>query len=52
MADIVRKTASLNDPLHVGFVRTYLVDGKEVPDPTNTDRVEENGRTVCIKTVK
>ena len=30
----------------------FLVDGKEVPDPTNTDRVEENGRTVCIKTVK
>ena len=30
----------------------FLVDGKEVPDPTNTDRVEENGHTVCIKTVR
>ena len=30
MAEIVRKTVSLNDPLHVGFVRTYFVDGKEV----------------------
>ena len=29
-----------------------MVDGKEVPDPTNTDRVEENGHTVCIKTVR
>ncbi len=30
----------------------FLVDGKEVPDPTNTDRVEEKGHTVCIKTVR
>lgn len=30
----------------------FLVDGKEVLDPTNQDRVEENGRTVCIKTVR
>lgn len=30
----------------------FLVDGKEVPDPANSDRVEENGRTVCIKTVR
>ena len=30
MVDIVRKTSSMNDPLHVGFIRTYSIDGKEV----------------------
>ena len=30
MVDIVRKTSSINDPLHVGFIRTYSIDGKEV----------------------
>ncbi len=30
MAEIVRKTTSLDDPLNVGFIRTYTVDGKEV----------------------
>lgn len=30
----------------------FVVDGKDVPDPSNLDRIEENGRTVCIKTVK
>ena len=46
MADIVRKTASLNDPLHVGFVRTYLVDGKEVYRETldkNLDIIKKEG---------
>lgn len=46
MADIVRKTASLNDPLRVGFVRTYFVDGKEVYRETldkNLDIVKHEG---------
>ena len=30
----------------------FVVDGKDVLDPNNLDRIEENGRTVCIKTVK
>lgn len=30
----------------------FVVDGKDVLDPSNLDRVEENGRMVCIKTVK
>lgn len=30
----------------------FRVDGQDVLDPTNMDRVEENGRTVCIKTVR
>ena len=30
MADIIRKTASTNDPLNIGFTRTYFVDDKEV----------------------
>lgn len=30
----------------------FVVDGKDVLDPNNLDRTEENGRTVCIKTVK
>lgn len=30
----------------------FVVDGKDVLDPLNLDRMEENGRTVCIKTVK
>ena len=30
----------------------FSVDGKEVPDPTNLDRREVNGREICIKTVK
>ena len=30
----------------------FVVDGKDVLDPNNLDRVEENGRMVCIKTVK
>lgn len=34
MVDIVRKTTSLNDPLHVGFVRTYYVNDKEVYQET------------------
>ena len=34
MVDIVRKTTSLHDPLHVGFVRTYYVNDKEVYQET------------------
>ncbi len=30
----------------------FVVDGKDVLDPSNLDRIEENGRTVCIKTVR
>ena len=30
MADIIRKTTSTNDPLNVGFTRTYYVEDKEV----------------------
>ena len=30
----------------------FAVDGKETPDPGNQDRVEINGRVVCIKTVR
>ncbi len=30
----------------------FVVDGKDVLDPNNLDRIEENGRTVCIKTVR
>jgi len=30
----------------------FVVDGKDVLDPNNLDRIEEKGRTVCIKTVK
>ena len=30
----------------------FVVDGKDVLDPNNSDRTEYNGRTVCIKTVK
>lgn len=30
----------------------FVVDGKDVLDPNNLDRVEYNGRKVCIKTVK
>ena len=30
----------------------FLVDGKEVLDPLNTDRRKVDGREVCIKTVK
>lgn len=30
----------------------FVVDGKDVLDPTNQDRTEVNGRTVCIKTVR
>ena len=30
MAEIIRKTTSTNDPLNIGFMRTYYVDGKEV----------------------
>ena len=30
----------------------FVVDGQDVLDPTNLDRIEENGRSVCIKTVK
>ena len=30
----------------------FVVDGQDVLDPTNLDRVEEKGRMVCIKTVK
>lgn len=30
----------------------FVVDGKDVLDPLNLDRTEENGRTVCIKTVR
>lgn len=32
---------------------TFVVDGKETPDPTNLDRKTlEDGREVCIKTVR
>ena len=32
---------------------TFVVDGKETPDPTNLDRQTlEDGREVCIKTVR
>lgn len=30
----------------------FLVDGKDVLDPSNTDRTQYNGREVCIKTVR
>ena len=30
----------------------YVVDGKDVLDPTNLDRMDFEGRTVCIKTVR
>lgn len=30
----------------------FVVDGKDVLDPNNLDRTEQNGRKVCIKTVK
>ncbi len=30
----------------------FVADGKDVLDLTNMDRVEENGRTVCIKTIR
>ncbi len=30
----------------------FVVDGKDVLDPNNSDRIEYNGREVCIKTVK
>ena len=30
----------------------FLVDGKDVLDPSNKDRTTVNGRTVCIKTVR
>ncbi|WP_424244869.1 hypothetical protein Dip510_002143 [Elusimicrobium posterum] len=30
----------------------FLIDGKETLDPTNNDRVDFNGREVCIKTVR
>lgn len=30
----------------------FLVDGVEILDPTNKDRIEFNGREVCIKTVR
>jgi len=30
----------------------FVVDGKDVLDPNNLDRVEYDGREVCIKTVK
>ena len=30
MAEIIRKTTSTEDPLNIGFMRTYYVDGKEV----------------------
>ena len=54
MADIVRKTTSLNDPLHVGFVRTYYIDGKEVYSETldkNLD-IEKHSGTMPDGTVK
>ena len=54
MADIVRKTTSLNDPLHVGFVRTYYIDGKEVYTETldkNLD-IEKHTGTMPDGTVK
>ena len=46
MAEIIRKTTSLEDPLNVGFVRTYLVDGKEVYKETldkNLDIIKSEG---------
>ncbi len=30
----------------------FVVDGKDVLDPSNQDRTDVNGRTVCIKTVR
>lgn len=30
----------------------FVVDGKDVLDPNNMDRMDYDGRTVCIKTVK
>ena len=30
----------------------FVVDGKDVLDPTNLDRIDYDGRTVCIKTVR
>ena len=30
MAEIVRKTTSMHDKDHVGFLRTYYVNGEEV----------------------
>ena len=30
----------------------FVVDGKDFLDPMNLDRTVENGREVCIKTVK
>ena len=30
----------------------FNVDGKDMLDPMNKDRVEVNGREVCIKTVR
>lgn len=30
----------------------FRVDGEEIPDPVNADRRTENGRTVCVKTVR
>lgn len=30
----------------------FVVDGKDVLDPNNLDRTEQDGRKVCIKTVK
>ena len=30
----------------------FVVDGKDVLDPSNQDRTTINGRTVCIKTVR
>ena len=34
------------------YKSVFSVDGKEVPDPTNLDRREIDGREICIKTVK
>lgn len=30
----------------------FVVDGQDMPDPTNQDRIQYQDRTVCIKTVK
>ena len=46
MAEIIRKTTSLNDPKNIGFLRTYYVDGKEVYSETldkNLDIISHKG---------